>query len=1124
MKAVKKFAAAFMLFAILLTSVGAMQAFAQESVIEMTTDNFYWKAGRHLNGTPTIDNENNRTTDCRNYEYLLTKNPVNMDNIGSVSIPIRYDYGSDGSVVFGISFVAEPQLVAETDPAYTTYNQFVESEPLVTVTKTKTDLSEGSEVAIDVSGLGLSGEGYLQISAVNQGQWVPCLGDISLIEKTQKTIAFNTYDYAIGGQVNIQENEIDSVRYTPTLCFKDIDMTDIVAMTIYGGSSGATVEVYADMTEHITSDGYDDEANRYYSGTTSGGTLIGSFSINTGGYSIYEENTFTLTNPIDGVCDLYFVFRSSGWAGNYRTFTLHGSDEALENSTPLRFNNAYADNMVIQRNDSFVIKGYSKPDLDITVTVSGTDKDGETVLTTRDVRSAAADQSSPLKPALWSAEFDALPAGGTYTVTAQTEDETVEIENVTFGDVFLLAGQSNMERRMVEMGDTKAALDGGEEDERADNPDIRVFSMYKIDTAGSGVALEEPSVNSWSVMNKDVAYDTSAIGYYVAQSITEEQGVPVGLISAAVGGTKLELWAEGGGLYNNRVYPFRDMRVSGVLYYQGEADADPQPGASPVEYGYAMAKLIDNYRELWNDEELPFYYVQLMRIERWNNRAQDFKDIREGQTLALDMAANQNNLHLIPTLDLNGSYNMFEPGIYEGSNHWAGNARDDIHPQGKEIVAERIYNCIENDLYGGTGAVSGPRYRSMSADGDRLILSYETTGDLKILPKEAYADYYTDTYIAETGADADSVCEFEIAGADGVYYAADAELDGANVILSSENVAEPIAFRYAYDSYPEIPNLTDDSGLPTTAVSDSLATKSVVCIGDSITAGFGISNSSAYYPSVLQNYLSEGELSGYTVYNEGVSGRCVVNDGYAPYVDEDEFEEALKINGDIYVVMLGTNDAQYRNYAYIDDFAADYKRIIRSIRAFNPDAKIYLATPIPVIEEYDDSNSGNINGQYIGEIVETVKDICAEEECTPIDTNALFQGEELYQSDGIHPNQNGAARLAEIVYSHISASEEPEPEPEPDYETDTLAITRDESSDKLSFNVKNKSDAAQPVVLIAASYKDGALIAFSVSEEKTIAAQAAENLQTDMPVGDDYKIFLWTSLDSCIPYNVDVRL
>lgn len=237
-----------------------------------------------------------------------------------------------------------------------------------------------------------------------------------------------------------------------------------------------------------------------------------------------------------------------------------------------------------------------------------------------------------------------------------------------------------------------------------------------------------------------------------------------------------------------------------------------------------FAALIEHYQELFRNEgSVPFCFVAIPRtggtatdenntdIEAVYNTALSY--IRLAQTeVYTEFVKAGKNVGIVPTLDIYGNKE------YTGKDN--GNNRVTFHPGQKPLIAQRLVNWALSELYGRTDvAVNGPEYRSCVSKNGRLILTYECEGELSLLPPDAYSDSLGDENRVTYGIDETKPQEFEIAGDDGVYHGADAELIGNTVVLSSPEVDEPVSFRYAMsgygtDTYVECPNLTDDSGLP----------------------------------------------------------------------------------------------------------------------------------------------------------------------------------------------------------------------------------------------------------------------------------------------------------------------
>lgn len=215
----------------------------------------------------------------------------------------------------------------------------------------------------------------------------------------------------------------------------------------------------------------------------------------------------------------------------------------------------------------------------------------------------------------------------------------------------------------------------------------------------------------------------------------------------------------------------------------------------------------------------------------------------------------------------------------------------------------------------------------------------------------------------------------------------------------------------------------------------------VVCIGDSITEGMGLwDDPSAIYPAVLQEFLGPE----YEVFNQGVSCTCVSNfekDGRVcgmPYVLQDKFKQALELAGDIYVVMLGTNDAQDGMDDVLDiqdpynmlidlepQFEFYYQNILDAIRNAAPKALLFLVTPIPVHHCIWRKHQE----KYLSRLLPHIKSLAEENHTRFVDLHEEFMKlpperlASLYQEDGLHPNEAGTMLIASVIAYSIGNRE-----------------------------------------------------------------------------------------------------
>ncbi len=211
----------------------------------------------------------------------------------------------------------------------------------------------------------------------------------------------------------------------------------------------------------------------------------------------------------------------------------------------------------------------------------------------------------------------------------------------------------------------------------------------------------------------------------------------------------------------------------------------------------------------------------------------------------------------------------------------------------------------------------------------------------------------------------------------------------------------------------------------------------IVCMGDSITEGFGpVSVPGASYPTALNDFLGDA----YWVFNQGKTSCCTINrelDGRVvglPYAREQKYEEAIKLKGDIYIIMLGTNDAQdgldpatgkkdpYSNLIALKEyFSEDYLSIIKDVREAVPDAVIFLVSPIPIKECIWPKHQE----KYLAKLLPTIKKLARDNDCEFIDMHREFDSlpvevvDTLYQADGLHPNIAGTNVLASMIANYL---------------------------------------------------------------------------------------------------------
>ncbi|MFO7671471.1 MAG: sialate O-acetylesterase [Bacteroidales bacterium] len=223
-------------------------------------------------------------------------------------------------------------------------------------------------------------------------------------------------------------------------------------------------------------------------------------------------------------------------------------------------------------------------------------------------------------------------------------------------------------------------------------------------------------------------------------------------------------------LYNAMVAPLKKQAIKGFLWYQGESNA-----GNPGPYHKLLPALIQDWRTQWQDDQLPFLYVQLPNyMDRTFLPAESkWAELREAQLKSLSVA----NTAMAVTIDL-GEWN-------------------DVHPLNKKEVGHRLALGARYLVYGEKELVwSGPIYRSHSTQGNQMTVHFDHAGSGLI------------------SLDEEPLCQFAIAGADRVFEWAEAEIVNETVVVSSKSVSHPVYLRYAWSDNPEGANLYNKEGLP----------------------------------------------------------------------------------------------------------------------------------------------------------------------------------------------------------------------------------------------------------------------------------------------------------------------
>jgi len=424
----------------------------------------------------------------------------------------------------------------------------------------------------------------------------------------------------------------------------------------------------------------------------------------------------------------------------------------------------FCDHMVLQR--------------DAKVPVWGTANDGEQVTV------AFRDQevSTVAKGGKWIVWLKPLEPGEPSDLTIAA-GYTITIKNVLVGEVWVCSGQSNMQWSV------NGADNAEQEIAAANYPNIRLFTVARK-------PQPEPvddCVGAWSVCSPETVGNFSAVGYFFGRCLNKELNVPIGLINTSWGGTIAEAWTsrpglEGEGdfkpilerrdagfkpnnpnqasvLYNGMIHPLLPFAIRGAIWYQGESNR-----SRAEQYAKLFPAMITDWRKNWGQGDFPFLYVQLAPFRYGNADPAECAELWEAQLKTLSLP----NTGMAVTTDIGNFTN--------------------IHPTNKQDVGKRLALWALAGTYGEDIVYSGPLYESMSVEGSKIRIKLNHVGG---------------GLLAKGGP----LTEFTIAGEDRKFVPAVATIDGDTVVVQSDEVAKPVAVRFAWNDTPS-PNLFNKEGLP----------------------------------------------------------------------------------------------------------------------------------------------------------------------------------------------------------------------------------------------------------------------------------------------------------------------
>ncbi len=434
----------------------------------------------------------------------------------------------------------------------------------------------------------------------------------------------------------------------------------------------------------------------------------------------------------------------------------------ISDAASLKLASCIGDHAVLQRDRIVHIWGQGQPNQEVNVQINDVKVSGKVDMEGQ-----------------WDVQLKPTPAGGPFDLTVTSGNEKAVATDICFGDVWLCSGQSNMQMTLKECDDGNSVA---EQAEKLTN--LRLCTVAK----GFNGKPQSTANVQWRRASAQAAREFSAVAYYFADRLLEDPElakIPVGIIDSSFGGTTCEGWIPNdalaklnksdlrdslfgikpGMLYNAMISPLGNEPIKGVVWYQGESNAD-----RPANYPLLLTTMIAEWRKQFESPDLPFIIVQLPDFAQASNGLH-WEWIREAQAKAV-----QSTPHAALAMGIETN---------EGFN---------LHPRQKHELGRRVALLALHDVYAQQIAARGPEFKSASIEGSSIRVRFEANGKL-------------------AARISGPIRGFALAGGDGAYRFADARIDGDSVVLHCDQILAPKTVRYAWAGIPGS-TLTDDSGIP----------------------------------------------------------------------------------------------------------------------------------------------------------------------------------------------------------------------------------------------------------------------------------------------------------------------
>ena len=452
------------------------------------------------------------------------------------------------------------------------------------------------------------------------------------------------------------------------------------------------------------------------------------------------------------------------------------------NAGHLRLPHVFTDHAVLQRESTVNVWGWGEPGKTVNV---GNTWNFKTVKTT------------VAKDGTWRVEIPTGKAGGPYTLNVSCGKETLVVDDLMLGEVWICTGQSNMD---MPVGGYGFQAVEGSRDAILDSPetarDIRVFKI-------NAPCFTEPQDDvdaEWKLSGPAVTAGVSAVGYFFAKRLTKALGVPVGIIVNAWGGSRIEPWMtmesiKGSGIsaeelaeiealephpewprnpeliWNGRMKPVAGYGARGFLWYQGCSNIGQDC------YDKLQTAMVKLWRDQWGNQDMPFIYALLAPYSHGDSNGRWRPNFVRTQMRAMKTT----------------------PNAYAVCLETLGDEVT-IHPAKKQEVADMMFMRAYTSVYG--------EFAGMPADyPEPQTIDFQDDGRVRITFTNVWSNLMSIT--------ARDVIGFELAGEDRVFHLAKAEVDwdGQTVFVKCDDVPKPVAVRYAFRNYMGA-NLQTTYGLP----------------------------------------------------------------------------------------------------------------------------------------------------------------------------------------------------------------------------------------------------------------------------------------------------------------------